>query len=126
MLGYYVLVQSAEDLRVLTGESQDHFPVMLEGLAEDILYNVVVFPLTGEGIVGTDVAFTQQSMATPDTPEPPSLTTSPGTTGTTVTIVTTGWPNDPVSCETVKYCPLQLVVLLPHPHLAGVDYLTWS
>ena len=96
MLGYYVLVQSAEEnFPLLTNESLDGSPVVFQGLTEKILYNVVVFPLTGEGIVGTDVAFIQQSMATPDTPELPSPTTSPSTTGTTATM---SKPN-PVSCK---------------------------
>ena len=71
VLGYYVLVQFAEDLMLLTGETQD---VEFEDLPANGVYNVVVFPLTENGIVGTTVAFTEQ--VSPDSTEPPDITSS--------------------------------------------------
>ena len=65
VLGYYVLVQFAEDLMLLlTGETQDGSPVEFEDLPANGVYNVVVFPLTENGIVGTTVAFTEQVTVT--------------------------------------------------------------
>ena len=64
VLGYYVLVQFAEDLMLLTGETQDGSSVEFEDLPANGVYNVVVFPLTENGIVGTTVAFTEQVTVT--------------------------------------------------------------
>ena len=73
---------------LLTGESQDDSPVVFKGLANGVFYNVVVFPLTGNGIVGTNVAFSVVLL----TPEP---------TTTTVNTATPGKATDPVSCEAI-------------------------
>ena len=67
VLGYYVLVQFAEDLMLLTGETQDGSPVVFEDLPANGVYNVVVFPLTENGIVGATVAFTEQVSLAPAT-----------------------------------------------------------
>ena len=76
VLGYYVLVQFAEDLMLLTGETQDGYPVEFEDLPANGVYNVVVFPLTEDGIVGTTVAFTEQVFpVSTDPPVPISVTT---------------------------------------------------
>ena len=87
VLGYYVLVQFAEDLMLLTGETQDGSPVEFEDLPANGVYNVVVFPLTENGIVGTTVAFTKQiSLDSTEPLVPTSVTsavsTSPDITGT--------------------------------------------
>ena len=82
---YYVLVQFAENLMLLTGETQDGSPVEFKNLSSSNL-NVVVFPLTENGIVGTTVAFTEQ--VSPDSTDPPvptsvtTVSTSPGITTT--------------------------------------------
>ena len=86
VLGYYVLVQFAGDLMLLTGETQDGSPVEFKNLSTSNLYNVVVFPLTENGIVGTTVTFAEQ--VSPDSTEPPlptsvtTVPTSPDVTGT--------------------------------------------
>ena len=51
VLGYYVLVQFAEDLMLLTGKTQDGSPVEFQDLPANGVYNVVVFPLTGNGLL---------------------------------------------------------------------------
>ena len=94
VLGYYVLVQFTEDLMLLTGETQDGSPVEFEDLPANGVYNVVVFPLTENGIVGTTVAFTEQvtvtvvpTVATTDvfTVAATVVSLSPDTTDTSVT-----------------------------------------
>ena len=76
VLGYYVLVQFAEDLMLLIGETQDGSPVEFEDLPANGVYNVVVFPLTENGIVETTVAFTEQVTVT----DVPTLATTVATT----------------------------------------------
>ena len=49
---------------LLTGETQDGSPVEFEDLPANGVYNVIVFPLTENGIVGTTVAFTEQVTVT--------------------------------------------------------------
>ena len=86
VLGYYVLVQFAEDLSMLlTGETQDSSQVEID-LPSNGLYNVVVFPLTENGIVGTAVTYTEEVTVT----TVPDITTSTTTTprGTTAIITT--------------------------------------
>ena len=80
-LGYYVLVQFAEDLMLLTGETQDGSPVEFEDLPANDVYNVVVFPLTENGIVETTVAFTKQVTVTD---VPTLVTTVVSTVATTL------------------------------------------
>ena len=87
VLGYYVLVQFAEDLMLLTGETQDGFPVEFEDLPANGVYNVVVFPLTENGIVGTTVAFTEQVTVTVvSTVATTVVSLSPDTTNASVTL----------------------------------------
>ena len=91
VLGYYVLVQFAEDLMLLTGETQDGSPVEFEDLPANGVYNVIVFPLTENGIVGTTVAFTEQVTVTVVPTVVPTVATtvvslSPDTIDTSVTL----------------------------------------
>ena len=89
VLGYYVLVQFEDlmtgELMLLTGETRDGSPVELN-LPPSNLYNVVVFPLTGNGIVGTTVAFTEQVSSDSAVPPVPTssttVSTSPDVTST--------------------------------------------
>ena len=90
VLGYYVLVQFAEDLMLLTGETQDGYPVEFEDLPANGVYSVVVFPLTENGIIGTAVAFTEQ--VSPDSTEPPAPTTTVFTSTTSKSQETDGGP----------------------------------
>ena len=86
VLGYYVLVQFAEDLMLLTGETQDGSPVEFRHLPANGVYNVVVFPLTENGIVGTTVAFTEQVTVTVvPTVATTVVSLSPDNTGSGVT-----------------------------------------
>ena len=86
VLGYYVLVQFEDlmtgELILLTGETQDDSPVELN-LASSNLYNVVVFPLTENGIVGTTVAFMEQVSPYSIEPPTPTSVTSPVSTSAT-------------------------------------------
>ena len=91
VLGYYALVQFAEDLMLLTGETQDGSPVEFEDLPANGVYNVIVFPLTENGIVGTTVAFTEQVTVTVVPTVVPTVATtvvslSPDTIDTSVTL----------------------------------------
>ena len=59
LMGYVVVVQSAADSStLLIGESRDESAVEFEDLSDGV-YNVVVFPLTGSGIIGTHVTYSQ-------------------------------------------------------------------
>ena len=107
VLGYYVLVQFAENLMFLTGETQDGSPVEFEDLPANGVYNVVVFPLTENGIVGTTVAFTEQvtvttvpTVATTDvsTVATTVVSLSPDTTGVTMTGATSKSPERSILC----------------------------
>ena len=64
--GYSVVVQSAVGFAILFNKTMD-VPVQFDGL-ESGQYNVVVFPLTVIGILGTDVAYTQQVQVEPPSP----------------------------------------------------------
>ena len=83
VLGYYVLVQFAEDLMLLTRETQDGSPVEFKNLPSSNLHNVVVFPLTENGIVGTTVAFMEQVSPYSIEPPTPTSVTSPVSTSAT-------------------------------------------
>ena len=65
------MIQFAGDVFLQTAETQVNSPVVFEGLLNYGLYNVIVFPLTENGIVGTSVAFTQEIIVTP-----PSIATT--------------------------------------------------
>ena len=71
---------------LLTGETQDGSPVEFEDLPANGVYNVVVFPLTENGIVGTTVAFTEQVSSDSTVPPVPTssttVSTSPDVTST--------------------------------------------
>ena len=76
---------------LLTGETQDGSPVEFEDLPTNGVYNVVVFPLTENGIVGTTVAFTEQVTVTVVPTVVPTVATtvvslSPDTTDASVTL----------------------------------------
>ena len=90
VLGYYVLVQFAEDMMLLTGETRDGSPVEFQDLPANGAYNVVVFLLTENGIVGTTVASTEQVTVTGvPTVATTVVSLSPDTTDTTVTRIST-------------------------------------
>ena len=66
LMGYVVVVQSAADgSTLLIGESRDESTVELEGLSDGCVYNMVVFPLTESGIIGTYVAYSQEFKVVP-------------------------------------------------------------
>lgn len=56
-LGYWVMVQASNGLRVVAGETRDLTPVVFKDM-NDGTYNVVVFALTSEGIIHMSVGFT--------------------------------------------------------------------
>ena len=56
-LGYWVMVQASNGLRVVAGETRDLTPVVFKDMSDDT-YNIVVFGLTSEGIIHMSVGYT--------------------------------------------------------------------
>ena len=90
LLGYLVMVQFAGNpLTLLANETRADSGVTFEGVAYG-LHNVVVFPLTENGLIGTHVAYTEQVTVMPSTTTAmlttthmtPTMTDSPPSTST--------------------------------------------